>query len=285
MKKNQYIIIIFSLVFLMTAQSCEKEIMNYEGKPGVYFAVQHGSSAGNENTWPYQPITNVEFFKIQEDRTTVDIKVMVTGSVTDYDRSFSVRINADSTNGTIGVHYEALTGNLSVRAGEAFAYVPVTLIRTADMQERDVVIGLKLVPNENFELAFPEWGAVNGLLDGDVVESFDASLHSIVINDVMTKPSRWVGAQNNDGSESGYWGLFSRKKLELFCEYFDLTYDDFNDENKMPSVFRKQIYITISKVLIKALEDGNPILEEDGRLMWVNTCPWKSIPGAPYIPN
>ena len=77
-------------------------------------------------------------------------------------------------------------------------------------------------------------------------------------------------------------GVF-QGKLELFCEYFNLTYDDFNDADKMPSVFRKQIYITISKVLIKALEEGNPILEEDGRLMWVNTCPWKSIPGVPYI--
>ncbi|MCK9305255.1 MAG: DUF4843 domain-containing protein [Bacteroidales bacterium] len=285
MKKNKYIIIIFSLILFWMIQGCEKEIMNYQGKPGVYFAVQHGSTAGNENTWPYQPNTNVEFFKIQEDRATVNIKVMATGSVADHDRSFTVKINADSTNATEGGHYEPLSGDFFIPAGEAYTNVPVTLIRTDDMQERDVVIGLQLLPNDNFELAFPEWDAVKGLLDGNIVDSFDASLHSIVINDVMAKPGRWVGGQNSDGSESGYWGVFSREKLELFCEYFDLTYDDFNDADKMPSVFRKQIYITISKVLIKALEEGNPILEEDGRLMWVNTCPWKSIPGVPYIPQ
>jgi len=283
MKKDKYIIIIFSLILLLTAQSCEKDIMSYQGKPGVYFAVQHGSAAGNENTWPYQPNTKVEFFRILEDRTTVNIKVMATGPVADYDRSFMVKINPDSTNATQGVHYEPLSGNYYIPAGEAYTTIPVTIMRTADMQERDVVIGLQLVPGEYFELAFPEWDAVDDLLDGNIVDSFDASLHSIVINDVMTQPVRWVGAQNNDGSESGYWGVFSRKKLELFCEYFNLTYDDFNSEEKMPSVFRKQIYITMSAVLKEAFNNGNPILEEDGRLMWVNTCPWKSYPGVPYI--
>lgn len=285
MKKNKYILIIFSLFLFLIIQGCEKEIMSYQGKPGVYFAVQHGDRGGNENTWPYQPKTNVEFFKIQDDRVTVYFKVMATGSVADHDRSFTVRINADSTNGTEGVHYEPLSGDFVIPAGKAYANVPVTIIRTGDMQERDVVIGLQLLPNDNFELAFQEWDAVPGLLGGNVVDSFDASLHSIVINDVMVKPDIWVGSQNSDGSESGNWGVFSRKKLELFCEYFNLTYDDFNNAEKMPSVFRKQIYITISKVLIKAFEEGNPILEEDGRLMWVNTCPWKSYPGIPYIPQ
>ena len=40
---------------------CEKDLMDYEGLEGVYFAVQWGDSWGNENSWPYQPYTDVNF--------------------------------------------------------------------------------------------------------------------------------------------------------------------------------------------------------------------------------
>lgn len=276
-------LLIGTLLCLPALQACEQELMSYQGKPGIYFAVQHGNAAGNENTWPYQPNTYLEFFKILGQEATLNLKVMATGSVSPIDRPFTVAFNADSTSGTEGTHYAPLAGTYVIPAGEAYTYVPVTVKRTADMQDRDITIGLKLLPNEHFDLAFTQWDAIEGLWDGNVVEHFDASLHTIVVNDIMAKPSRWVGAQNNDQSESGMFGLFSRKKLELFCELFDLTYDDFTQEATMPSVFRKQIAITTSKYLAAKLAEGNPVLEDDGRLMWVNGCSWKSYPGQPYV--
>ena len=278
------IYIICSLILAWLLQGCERELMDYQGKPGVYFAVQHGFSGGNENIWPYQPKSNVEFFKILGDKVTVDIKVMATGSLSDEDRPFRMEINPDSTNAVEGVHYVPLSGNYFIPAGMAYALVPITLKRTADMQVKDITIGLRLVPNDYFELAFPEWHAVDDLYYGDVVETFDASLHTLIVNDVMTRPSQWSGQASDSGLEGGLFGEFSRKKLELMCELCKVTYEDFCDANIMITLLKYEIRKTVAKYLTKALEEGHPILEDDGRLMWVGTCTWSSYVGVPYIP-
>ncbi len=284
--KRTSILIICSLLFSWFMQSCEREIMNYEGKPGIYFAVQNGPSGGDETTWPYQPKTNVEFFKILEDETTVNVKVMATGSVSNIDRPFIVEINPDSTNAVEGVHYEAITGKFFIPAGKAYTNIPIKVKRTSEMQEKDIKIGLKLLPNDHFELAFPEFHAVDDLLYGDIPEPFDASLHSLVINDVMTEPSEWYGsASASTGKEGGQFGAFSRKKLELICEVCNFTYADFCDSNIMVSMVRKAIVSTMSIYLTNALNAGNPILEDDGRLMWFMNCGWESYVGVPYVPG
>lgn len=283
--KRTSILIICSLLFSWFMQSCEREMMDYQGKPGIYFAVQHGESGGSEASWPYQPNTNVEFFKILEDEAIVNIKVMATGSVSNIDRPFKVEINPDSTNAVLGTHYEALTGDFFIPKGEASTNISLKVKRTADMQVKDIKIGLKLIPNEHFELAFPEFHAVDDLLFGDIVEVFDASLHTLVINDVMTEPSEWYGsASASTGKEGGQFGAFSRKKLELICEVCNFTYADFCDSSIMVSMVRKSIVSTMSIYLTNALNAGNPILEDDGRLMWFMNCGWESYVGVPYVP-
>ena len=264
-------------------------MMDYQGKPGVYFAVQHGFAGGNETVWPYQPKSNIEFFKILENETTVNIKVMATGSISQEDRPFIVEINPDSTNAIEGVHYLFPSlggggGGFFIPAGEAYTYIPITVKRTPDMQTKDITIGLRLLPNEYFELAFPEWHAVEDLYYGNVVETFDASLHTLVVNDVMTRPSQWSGQANDSGLEAGLFGEFSRKKLELMCELCDVTYEDFCDANIMVTLLKYEIRNTMARYLTSAFEAGNPILEDDGRLMWVGTCSWSSYIGVPYNP-
>lgn len=283
--KRIYLFIIGSLLFSWFMQGCEREMMDYEGKPGIYFAVQHGESGGDETVWPFQPKSNVEFFKILEDEATVNVKVMATGSISDIDRPFRVEINPDSTNAVVGTHYESLSGDFFIPAGEAYTYIPIKVKRTSDMQDKDITIGLKLLPNEHFELAFPEFHAVDDLYYGDVVETFDASLHTLVVNDVMTKPSEWYGQADSKGKEGGLFGEFSRKKLELICELCNLTYADFCDPNIMISLLRYEIRNTVSRYLTNQLQAGNPIFEDDGRLMWVMSCSWSSYVGVPYIPE
>ena len=100
----------------------------------------------------------------------------------------------------------------------------------------------------------------------------------------MTKPSQWSGQANESGEEAGLFGEFSRKKLELMCSLCDVTYEDFCDANIMITLLKYEIRNTMARYLIHAMDEGHPILEDDGRLMWVGTCPWKSYPGVPYIP-
>ena len=287
--KKINIFIICSVLVSWFMQGCEREMMDFQGKPGIYFAVQHSGSlgsGGDESVWPFQPKSNVEFFKSLEDEITVNVKVMATGPVSNIDRPFKVEINPDSTNAVVGTHYEALTENFAIPAGKAYTYIHITVKRTADMQEKDIKIGLKLIPNEHFELAFPEFHAVEDLYYGDIVDTFDASLHTLVINDMMTKPSEWYGnASATDGKEGGLFGEFSRKKIELICELCNLTYADFCDPNIMISLLRYEIRNTVSRYLTQQLEAGSPILEDDGRLMWVMSCSWSSYVGVPYIPE
>ena len=197
MKRILYYIWILPLML----SGCEKDLMDYEGLEGVYFAVQWGDSWGSEKTWPYQPYTNVNFISLPGDTATLSVKVMATGPV---------------------------------------------------------------------------------------YEHFDASLHTLRIADFMVEPKVWVGtavSPYNGGYESGNWGAFSRKKLELICERFNLTYNDFMSNETMPSALQMLIYKSMSTYLIQCYNDKKPVLEEDGRLMWFSGCPWLSKVGVPWVPE
>ena len=87
MKRILYYIWILPLML----SGCEKDLMDYEGLEGVYFAVQWGDSWGSEKTWPYQPYTNVNFISLPGDTATLSVKVMATGPVKTYDRIFLVK--------------------------------------------------------------------------------------------------------------------------------------------------------------------------------------------------
>ena len=186
---------------------CEKDLMDYEGLEGVYFAVQWGDSWGSEKTWPYQPYTNVNFISLPGDTATLSVKVMATGPVKTYDRIFLVEVNPDSTDLTENVGYLPLTREGVIKAGESAAEVEVRLIRTDILQEKEQRLGLRLVANEYFSLAFPEWDALIGShRTGPVYEHFDASLHTLRIADFMVEPKVWVGtavSPYNGGYESG----------------------------------------------------------------------------------
>lgn len=266
--------------------ACKKDMMKYEGLEGVYFAVQHGASWGTEKTWPYQPYTNVEFVKLSGDRVTINIKVMATGPVKDYDRTFNVEFNPDSTTGELGVHYEPLPEGMIIPANQSVGYVPVTLIRSADLQTQERSVGLRLVPNEHFGLSFPEWDAVPGFTatTGAIVSMFDAGMHKIILNDFMVQPAVWIGSIQAGNRESGQWGAFSRKKIELMCSLFNLTYADFASTQTMPSVLSGLIASECARYLIEQYNAGSPVLEDDGRLMFIGNVPWTSYIGVPWVP-
>ncbi len=277
---------ILALTIAVLFHSCEKELMDYEGVEGVYFAVQHGDSWGNERTWPYQPTTPVEFIKTPADELTVNIKVMITGPVKDYDRAFNVIINPDSTTAIEGTHFESLPARLIIPAKSLMAYVPVKLKRTADLKKEQKIIGLRLLANENFQLSFPHWQALPSHTSGNVVKNFDASLHSIRINDFMVQPPVWPGSIQQPGNrESGQWGAFSQKKIDLICELMDLTYADFGSAETMPMILTGLIASSCSQYLTEQFDAGNPILEDDGRLMFFSGVSWTSYVGVPYIPK
>jgi len=283
MKKSIINILISSFAAVTLFTSCEKELMSYEGSEGVYFAVQWGTSYGTDKTWPYMPFSNLEFVKVVGNETTVQLKVMVTGPVKDYDRKFSVAINPDSTTAQKGVHFNDLPAECTIKANEWFTYVPVVVKRSADLKTSVKKIGIKLVASKDLALSFPAFDAVAGFTSGTVVPTFDATMHTINISDFIVKPAVWTGSVNAQNKEAGLWGAFSEKKLNLICERFNLTYNDFMSTTTMPSVLQYLIYQTMSRYLIELYQMGTPVLEDDGRLMWFSGCTWESSPGVPWV--
>lgn len=283
MKKILFYIAVITALF--TNAGCEKELMDYEGIEGVYFAVQHGQDHLSENSWPYQPYSVVEFVQLDQEEIIFPVKVMITGPVKDHDRPFRVAVNPDSTTATLGVHYESVPNEVIIPAGEISAMVPVRLKRSPDLEETEQTLGLRLLPNEHFGLSFPEWDAIPSLTGGQVVPEFDASLHTLRINDFLTTPDVWFGSVASDNREGGLWGVFTRKKFELFVELFGVTYTDFESSESMPMVRVMVMTSEATEYLVERYNAGDPILEDDGRLMWLGTVPWTSYIGVPWVPG
>lgn len=274
------------LAIVLPMASCKKEMMQYSGMEGIYFAVQSGPSYSAPATWPFRPYTNIEFVKQPASVTELEtkIKVMITGPVKDYDRPFRVEVNPDSTTAQEGVHYLPIQGNYTIPANSTFGYIPITLKRTADMLNENKTIGLRLVANEHFGLAFPKWKALPDLANTSLGNdtAFDGRLHVINVNDLMVQPAVWRGSIQPVNREAGVWGAFTRKKLTLMCQMFNLKYEDFSSEATMTPVLVTLIHQEMSRWLIIQFNNGTPVLEDDGRLMFVGSVPWTSYIGVPY---
>ena len=281
MIKHKYISLLFLPIVL--ALGCKKEMMSYEGSIGVYFAVQHGDSYFNESVWPFSPTTTINFVSTDSSELTCQLKVMITGPTANHDRHFELRVNEDSTTAVLGTHYTALPTSIVMPAGATTAYIPVHLIRTTDLQEKERTLCIQLVASEDFDLAFTEFHAPPELTAGPVVPVFDASMHTIHMNDLLVQPTVWIGSIQEAGRESGQWGAFSRKKMDLITEVTGIAYSEFNSKETMPSVRSNLVTQQMQQYLLNKFNEGDPVLEDDGRLMWMGAVPWTSYVGVPWV--
>lgn len=278
------IILIALLPLLVCLAGCEKEIMDYKGSEGVYFAVQSGLPNFDPKTWPYQPDSEVEFARIDKDVVDFVVKVMITGPIKNYDRAFGLEVNPDSTTAVSGIHYEPFKQEWVIPANAVSTNIIVRLHRTKDIQTVAATLGLRLLPTKDFALSFPEWDAIPSLDQGRIVKEFDASLHTLRLGDIMVKPAVWAGQLNPKNQETGSWGVFTRRKMEFFIKYLGVTYSDFSSSATMPQVRWEQVRSDAASALVRLKDvEGNPQLEEDGRLMWVSGVPWTSTIGVPYV--
>lgn len=279
------------LIFILYVQllafftGCEKDMMEYQGEEGVYFSVRHNNNSTIlESMWPYQPYSNVDFVRIAQDEVEFGVKVMITGPVKDYDRAFQVSVNPDSTTAIVGQHYESVQERWTIPAGSVSATVKVRIKRTPDLEVQPVTLGLQLIATDDFDLSFPEFDAIPEYTAGTIVPEFDASQHTLRINDIMIQPVVWSGSLQAGNRESGLFGVFSRKKMEFLMEYLDLKYEDFASPEVMPLARQMLVATDATAVLLRLFNEKKPVLENDGRLMWMGTVPWTSYVGVPWVP-
>lgn len=269
---------------LLVVLGCKKEDMSYKGTEGVYFAVQFGNKNLSINYWPYMPYSMVEFVSLSKDVVDFPIKVMITGPVKDYNRTFRVEINPDSTTAVAGQHYESIREEWTVPAGAVSTNVIVRLKRTPDLSDKQVTLGLRIVPTKDFVSSFPEWDAIPSLKEGTVIPEFDAGMHTLRINDILVQPAVWPGSIQPVNKESGLFGVFTKRKMQFLIDNLGLKYEDFASSEVMPQARYILVASDAAFILRQRFDAKNPVLEEDGRLMFIGSVPWTSIIGVPYKP-
>lgn len=280
---------IFALIWVGIGMAgCEKDLQDYNGKEGVYFFVQWGPENGDTTRWANQFYTPVEFLKIEGDVYDAKVRIMATGRVKDYDRTFRLVVDKDTTTAVEDVHYEPFEEVRVIPAGMHYTDVTIRLKRDEVLQREEKVLGLKLLPTEDFEIGIPVWYQLNGMwiTDGGRSE-FDATAHKFLINDFIVKPNRWPSAPDalEGTKESGRWGVFTEKKYRLMCELLSLEYKDFETNASMPNARQIIIQESMAKYLQEMYDKKTPVLEEDGRLMWFEGVTWSSVVGTPWIPE
>lgn len=263
--------------------------MDYEGTEGLYFYVQKVpiSGYGDTTLWSANATSLIEFTKMPVVDTMLNLRVRVTGHVKDYDRAFEIRINKDSTTAVEGMNYEFNASDKVIKAGMHYADVPIRVLRAENLQKEELRVTVELLPNENFNLAFKKLYSLPGTMPMDRKdEGHNPAFHSIYMNYLLVRPDAWVpGFEYEIGqTEGGLLGAFTEKKFNVISEVCKVTYDEFISKSTMPQIRIQVIQQQMKAYLINQFNNGTPVLEDDGRLMWVMEVPWQSIVGLPYVP-
>jgi hypothetical protein len=171
-----------------------------------------------------------------------------------------------------------LDDHYTVEAGTNFTDVPLHFYRNDNIATEEKKLTLQLVPTDDFGIGIPEWRA-NDL----ATDTIDVSHHSFVFSGFLPQPARWSGGvSTSTGLETANFGLYGMKKLLMLCELLDLTYDDFTSTTTMPSARQRMVMSYGYRYLQQRYNARNPILEDDGRLMWISGVTWTSKPGVPW---
>lgn len=273
MKKILYAFAMLALVTVMTG--CEKELMDYEGKDGLYFDSQWGASWGDTTVWAHQIYTLVAFGSSNSDELVGRVKVAVAGSVKDYDRPFNLVVVADSTTAKQGEEFEFLKDRFFIPAGMNHTYVEILFHKTERMSDETFQLQLALQPNEHFDLPFSTLDGVPGRWENDTQMQYstntDPNIHNFFVNAILTKPAGWHMVQ---------FGTFTVKKYEMLLrvayENFGFVKSDFEDNSKMLGGRANAIARVASRFLKEQYAMGRDywVLDEDGSMMYVHGVPW-----------
>ena len=231
----------FWLLVVTGLVSCTKEIKTFDGKANIYFVNATVSSPTQQSDISFA------LSKPSLLDSTVRLQVRILGAPAATDREYKLVVS-DTSTARLGVDYEFLNDKFVVKAGEVSDVVQVHLKRTAAMLDTTLSIALELYANENFETMMEN--RVTNSLTGATL-SF--TRHTVYVNDVLKKPARWLDA---------YFGTFSRQKLALICELFNVTPEYLDKSLSIPEMtyYGKytQRYLNDKKAL------GETIYEEDG---------------------
>ena len=263
---------------LVTLASCEKSLMSYEGPESIYFSMQKNANPEED---VYLPDASINLMNQVGSEVEYGFNVMVTGEPKDYDRPYLIGVVADSTTAVAGTDYILPEGGV-IKAGQVSDSLYVKLLKNDKLQETSVRLYVQVLPNEHFSTTFSQFAH-----DGREYNVFDPRVYDLTFTSMMAKPYWWESYSTSNPVENGNLGYFTAKKITLINELYSLTYADWLDTDEggtgaMNLTRVKVIYKKFALYLIEQYKNRTPVLEADGRLMWVTGCPWESVVGQAW---
>lgn len=117
-------------------------------------------------------------FSIQPPEQTdydINIPIKVTGLPTDYDRTFSLAVDAKNTTAVEGVNYQALKSSYIMPSNEVSTYIPIKIFRTSDIANAPKDLQLYITSSSDFS--------------SPVIA--EQSVIHLRFNDILTEPKWW----------------------------------------------------------------------------------------------
>ena len=230
--------------------SCSSEIMTYDGDSGIYFAMRTNDNSVNTDT-TYTEVSSVPFIVEPTgiDKVTFRLKVKIMGAVSGHDRQISVRVVEDETT-ALESDYERLQPSYILKAGNVFGEIPIVFHRTASLKGQERKLTLELIPNEDFTLPITRWR-------NSSTEYVNVTRHTVTVSD------KYVLLP---GYQTGYFGPFSERKMEVLVEEAKIvTLDELKE--KMSYVKAKSLGQQFDRYLKRMKAEGKTVYEEDGSEM------------------
>ncbi len=246
MKKMIYLL--FTVILL---SGCENEAQLYEGEPGgvsgIYFNLKNGN----------QYVDSLEY-SFQNDPLTVQVKevpvmVKVLGMVTNYPRTFRVKIAGG--NAVEGKDYVALEDEYTIPAGVAEIRLPLQLIRSEELLKKKKDIVLQLEENQYFKLLMPE---VKDMVSGEVL---NATRYKVIYSELITMPMWWTITY-----AGSYFGTWSVNKFRMINAIMGWQTSDWSKNDEDPVAPGKYGYaaVMLQKELQRKADNKTPEYEDDG---------------------
>ena len=175
--------------------SCEKGIDNYENDPRIYFFERQNDLVSTR-------ITSKSFSFLTSPSTvrrdTFLIKVKIMGLPGDNERVVRGEAVADGSTAVAGQHYEFIDG--TIKAGAITGYLPVVLLRSADIKTQTVKLNLRIAETKDFKPGVTE-----------------DNFFSLTWNDSLIKPSNW------DTALFFFFGTYSETKFRFVIDVTGLA--------------------------------------------------------------
>lgn len=159
--------IIYASMTLCLMASCDNDGFYYQDEARIRIVGPENYTSGTDSL-------EFSFVTFPSDTTekVMNIDVCVMGLAVSYDRTAQFEIDESQTTAT-SAHY-SMPLSVVVPAGEATAVLPLTLKRTADLEDSSVRLYIKVVASSDFAVGVNE---ENHLL--------------AIWNDMISKPNNW----------------------------------------------------------------------------------------------